>query len=106
MEIAQNQNDPSMVALHGRFDANECDRLDAFVQRMREKGQADLKLDLSAVSFVDSSALASLVWLSKWATANNQRFEVHNPSDSVSVILEITAIDRALTIRNTSPVPQ
>lgn len=103
MDISCVPADPCVVRLQGRFDANECEEFGSYIDRLKADGSKNLILDLSAVDFIDSMALATLVSLSKWATANGHSFEVQDPSDPVRVILEITAIDRALTIV-TSPV--
>ena len=67
--------------------------------------ESNLIFDLSAVDFIDSTALASLVALSKWAAANGRKMEVRNPSNPVRIILELTALDRVLNVTD-QPVRQ
>lgn len=103
MDITTSGSNPCTVKLAGRFDANECEFFGTKIDEVKEAGQLDLRVDLSSVDFIDSSALASLVSLSRWASTHKRLFELLDPSDPVRVILEITGLDRALTIQ-ISPV--
>lgn len=98
MEVIREGTGSCIIALRGRFDANECDEFDTYVDALRTSGHKDLRFDLSGVDFIDSTALASLVALSKSTTAEGHTMEILNPSDPVRVILELTAIDRVLKI--------
>ena len=98
----------TVTKLSGRFDANECDEFDVYVDQLKTSGgtaESNLIFDLSAVDFIDSTALASLVALSKWAAANGRKMEVRNPSNPVRIILELTALDRVLNVTD-QPVRQ
>ncbi len=105
MDIISDGTEPCVVALRGRFDAKECDDFGQHIDRLRDAGCLDFVVDLSEVEFIDSTALANLVSLAKWATTHNRTFEIQDPSNPVRVVLEITGIDRALTIV-TASVPQ
>ena len=52
-----------------------------------------LVLDLSEVSFLDSTGLGALVELRNLAQANNQVVTIRNPSERASRVLAITGLD-------------
>lgn len=95
MKITTTSQGHTVTRLEGRFDAHKCD---AFNEHVAKAVPGQMLLDLSQIEFIDSSALAALVALSRDA-----RFElmIINPSDPVRVILELTAIDQVLTIVET-----
>ncbi len=92
-----------IIGLAGRFDAHEVDGFAAAVDRLIESGSTDLGVDLSGVDFIDSSALAELVRVSKATKAEGGSLELHNPSDPVRVILELTGLDKAFVVHQNQP---
>ena len=86
------------MALHGRFDAHECPSLSAWIDARLEEGTIRLAIDLSDVTFVDSTALAVLVRGMKRARAAGGDLSLVRPSQTVRVILELTRLDRAFVI--------
>ncbi|MFN8623162.1 MAG: STAS domain-containing protein [Chloroflexota bacterium] len=87
------------IALHGRFDAHECPSLSAWVDARIGEGITRLSVDLSDVTFIDSTALAVLVRGMKHARAAGGDLALIRPSQTVRVILELTRLDRAFVIR-------
>jgi anti-sigma B factor antagonist len=57
-----------------------------------------LVLDMSAVTFIDSTGLAALVRMHNAASAQDKRLSVRNPSPSVWKVLRLCALDTVLTI--------
>ena len=84
------------LAPAGRFDAHECpvfrEAIDALIA-----GGGRIELDLSAVTFIDSSALSELVRARKRARTGGGDTVVVQISDPVRVILELTGLTAALT---------
>lgn len=87
------------IALHGRFDAHECPSLSAWIDARLEEGTIRLAIDLSDVTFIDSTALAVLVRGMKRARAAGGDLSLVRPSQTVRVILELTRLDRAFVIK-------
>lgn len=79
-----------VVQLIGRFDAHEAAAFRRAVQPLLTSGRSVIRLDLSQVAFVDSTALAELVRLHKAAHAIGATVVLGELSDPVRVILEIT----------------
>ncbi len=98
--IREQRIDGCIVELRGRFDANEVRGFAAATDRLKEQGVADYAIDLSAVDFIDSSALAELVSLSRWATTAGGQVRLHRPSDPVRVILELTGLDAIFVVHD------
>jgi anti-sigma B factor antagonist len=86
------------VVLGGELDL-ECvptirtELRDVFVQ-----GGEELRIDLSAVEFIDSTGLGALVWAWKQARMFRMRFLVVNPSAEVSRMLTLSGLDRIFTV--------
>ena len=81
--------------LEGRLDAYQVPRLKEALEPLDRA----LHLDLSGVSFIDSSGLAALIGLYKRAREAGLAFELSGLQDSVRLILEITGLAGVLPIR-------
>ncbi len=79
------------LALDGRFDAHEVGVFRASVGDVRDVGGV-LRIDLSGVGFIDSSALAELLALRKDVQAAGGTLLLAPVSDPVRVILELTGL--------------
>lgn len=86
------------VRLVGRFDAHETPQFRETVTPLLTEEANVLRLDLSQVAFVDSSALAELIRLQKAAQRLGGEVVLTDISDPVRVILEITDIAELFTI--------
>ncbi len=80
----------SRVTLKGRFDAHETEEFRRIVRALLSTEHPSLRIEMSNVAFVDSSALAELVALHKEATKLGGTVTLVNLSDPIRVILELT----------------
>lgn len=55
-------------------------------------------VDLSGVSYIDSSGIASLVEGLQFSKSNNKKFVLSNPSKQVKAIMELARLDKVFTI--------
>jgi anti-sigma B factor antagonist len=85
-----------VVAPEGRFDAHECPAFREAVTPLIAGG-GRIELDLSAVSFLDSTALAELVRARKRSRSQGGDTVVVALSDPVRIILELTGLAEALS---------
>ncbi len=83
------------VRLSGRLDAHQ---VPAFLAAA-EPPAPQTVLDLSGVTFIDSSGLAALVRLVRAAQAAGQHLEITHVQDSVRLAMEITGLYGALPVR-------
>jgi anti-sigma B factor antagonist len=87
-------NDISIVELSGRFDSYEAPRLTTWF----EKATPKVVVNLSDVSFVDSSALALLVKGLKHCRQQGGDLALCSLQQPVRVIFELTRLDKAFGI--------
>jgi anti-anti-sigma factor len=80
----------------GELDAATAPQLlDAFV-RHTDRPAERVWLDLSAVSFIDSSGLAALSRMHQLATAAGSNFKIADLSPLVDRIMQITGLDETI----------
>jgi anti-sigma B factor antagonist len=106
MEITTTTNDETAtVVLRGRFDAHEASAFRSTVTALVEE-YGLVRIDLSNIAFIDSTALAELVRLSRAAQARGSDFILADPSVPVRVILELTGLNLALRIEDRENSPE
>lgn len=64
-------------------------------------GEGDLILDLSGVSYIDSSGIASLVEGLQAAKAKGKQFMLANVQDAAMQVLKLTRLDAVFAIHDT-----
>ncbi len=75
----------------------------AFRDRVRDAlvdGHVDVVVDLSAVTFMDSSGLGSLIAAMRQTRVYRGSFAVRDPSPPVRRLLAVTAMDRVIVVRD------
>lgn len=92
MDVVMNEDGGKVVAVvRGEVDADNCDEMGRAVSEGSE-GASRIVLDLSGLTFIDSSGLGELLRLNEIATERGQDFEIVDPSDPVLKVLEITGL--------------
>jgi anti-sigma B factor antagonist len=83
----------SVLRLDGSVDLVSKDEfVDAGRAELQRPGCAQLAIDLSAVTFMDSSGLGALVTLDNEAESRQVGFAVLNPSERVDRLLTLTGL--------------
>jgi anti-sigma B factor antagonist len=82
----------AVVGVAGELDAYSAPSLEELAAGLRADGCANLTLDLSQTTFVDSSGLRVLLALHNETTAGSGRLVIQNPSDPVARLLSITGL--------------
>ncbi|MDP1793054.1 MAG: STAS domain-containing protein, partial [Acidimicrobiales bacterium] len=82
--------DSTVVVVSGEVDAATSDTLRAAIFDVIEGGQTNVVVDMSEVSFIDSSGLRVLIGGYKAADTAGGKLSVGSPSDAVVRLLEIT----------------
>lgn len=86
----------AVARLTGELDITSAGALQEQLSGLVEKG--DVRVDMSAVEFVDSSGLGALVQLHNLASERNTTLELHSVPERVQRLLEITKLTELFTI--------
>ncbi len=98
-------SDSVVLHLAGRFDAHETDGFRSFFEHSAGDLSRRVVVDLSQVTFIDSSALAELVRGLKYCKEERgDELQLLSPSDPIRVILELTGLDRVFNMLDHLPL--
>lgn len=93
LDLADRDDGGVVITVAGEIDSSNCDRLQ---ELLREQGAAGgavaVDVDLSGVTFIDSSGLRALLVGQQAINATNGSLRVSNPSDNVRRLFEITGL--------------
>ena len=100
MEIAvsQGQDQSAVVRLSGDFDLHSCAGLRAVVENLLVPGAGQVVLDLSGVTFIDSSGLGTLVGLQKHANEVEVGLALGALTPQLQKIIDLTGLSGAFSI--------
>jgi anti-anti-sigma factor len=87
------------VYVSGDLDAASSPAIEAETLRHVQPGDERLWMDMSAVTFCDSSGLMVLLRLHRHAERTAGRFIVYNPSHQVRRVIDICGLNTVLAIR-------
>ncbi len=82
----------------GRFDALEAPKLSTWLDSVSAQSPAQVIINLTGVTFVDSTALSTLVKGMKRCRQLNGDLVICGLQQQVKVIFELTRLDKAFTI--------
>jgi anti-anti-sigma factor len=86
------------VALRGELDLSTVGKLQEELRRVEEGGPSLMVLDLSKLSFLDSTGLRCVITASERAREDGRRFVVVKGPDAVHRVFAITRLDERLEI--------
>jgi anti-sigma B factor antagonist len=86
-----------VIQVSGELDILTCDELERVAGQAADRGGLVI-LDLSELTFCDSTGLAGLVRLHKRAAAAGGRLVLRSPVPRVHGLLTLTGLDRLLPI--------
>ena len=87
-----------VLRVSGAVDLYSSPELRKAVQTMLAQAGDRIHIDLSAVEYMDSSGVATLVEGMRNAQANNVAFVLYAPSDSVMKVLTLSRLDSVFDI--------
>jgi anti-sigma B factor antagonist len=93
---AYHHNQIAVVQLSGRFDAHVAPEVKTLLERADTPAQ--MVVDLSAVTFIDSTALATLVSGMKRSRQRDGDLHLCGMQQPVRIIFELTKLDRAFDL--------
>jgi len=86
----------SVLTLAGRLTASSSPQLRNKLKKLTEENRINILVDMSAVSFIDSSGLAALVSGLKAARERGGWLKLAGLTPTVLQILKLTQLDRVL----------
>ena len=97
VEVA-NTTSPTTVVLKGEIDLSTSPRVREVLMDIARSGEVRVVIDMSQVTFMDSTGLSALVGPLKRFRQNGGHITLRSPTSSVRKILEITGLTRVFTI--------
>jgi anti-sigma B factor antagonist len=92
IQTHQKENDIDIVTIAGRLVAADAPEARENLKVIVEKGAGKLIIDLSGVSFIDSSGLSVLISAFKLIRAKGGRMLLSGISKNVQTLLELTRL--------------
>lgn len=93
-----NTTSPTTVALTGEIDLTSSRRLREVLLSIANSGEHRVVVDMSNVTFMDSTGLSALVAARKRFGAMDGQMTIRSPSRGVRRVLEVTGLSRVFTI--------
>ncbi|HZX55573.1 MAG TPA: STAS domain-containing protein [Ilumatobacteraceae bacterium] len=91
-------SDAIVVSVAGELDMADADKVAQVLVSAADSGKPLVKLDLSGLTFADSSAIKAIVLGAQAAARHGVSYELVNPNGRVQRLLEITGLAGAITI--------
>jgi anti-anti-sigma factor len=88
------------LVITGEVDMASGKELEQAVASALTAGATEIDVDLSSVSFIDSTGLRTILELDSQAQAGGWLFRVVSPSPPVATLLEMTGLSSELTVAN------
>jgi anti-sigma B factor antagonist len=93
------------LVVEGDLDLAGAPKIDEWAKRMLEGGAKHLILDLTATTFIDSTAVRSVLMAHEMAHAASASFVVVAEHNNVLRVFQITGLDKTLAIKRPPPHP-
>ena len=98
LPMAMANTEPSILPLEGEIDLHVSPQIGASLAAMVAKKPAQLVVDLSKVSYIDSSGLAVLIEAMQNVDRYGGKFALSGLQESVRPIFEIARLDQVFRI--------
>lgn len=90
----------AIIKISGEMDARGCKSLKTNIIEILDDMQADyVSLDLSDVSFIDSSGIGSIVFMFKKLKAKNKHFQMVGVNGQPEDILRLLRVDKVIPMQ-------
>ncbi|GAA0896686.1 STAS domain-containing protein [Virgisporangium ochraceum] len=94
--VVDRQPEHTVLRVTGDLDLETAPRLLAGVEPHLVASDESLIIDLSALSFIDSSGLSALIRINQRVAATGRRLTIIAPAPQVAKAFEITGLDQIL----------
>ena len=83
-----------VVHVRGEVDLSTCEELEAAIERAEESAPGRLVVDLSKVSFMDSTGVRTLLKVDSRARDNGRRLLLIGPPEPAARVFRVTVLDK------------
>lgn len=87
----EQQTSETVATVTGEVDADNCQRFGTALLDTSSKSER-LVVDLSGLTFIDSSGISELLKVAKDVGERGQEFELRDPAPTIRRVLEITGL--------------
>ena len=99
IELGTDAEGRQVVAPHGEMDLATHAQLLRTIEDLLDAGQVDIVVDLSHTTFLDSTALGTLISARRRAYARKGSFAIRCTNPRLLRIFEVTCLDKVFEIR-------
>ncbi|HEY3725190.1 MAG TPA: STAS domain-containing protein [Acidimicrobiia bacterium] len=92
-----------VLDVRGELDMASVPQFDAAIRLLMSTARTKLVVNLSAVTFIDSSGLGALLRAHRISRDHGVAFVLQDPSDRVRSLLALTALDATLRVEMQTP---
>lgn len=101
LEYINTPNDYLVARLHGEMDALGCSEIRSELEQIAEpECSNNVALDLSQVSFLDSSGIGLIVFLFKRLKAQSRTLEIIGAQGQPKELIKLLRIDSAIPVNS------
>jgi anti-sigma B factor antagonist len=100
IELGTDAEGRQVVAPHGEMDLATHTRLLRAIEDRMDAGHVDIVVDLSHTTFLDSTALGTLISARRRAYARKGSFSILCTNPRLLRIFEVTSLDKVFEIRD------
>lgn len=94
----RHEADVATVEVTGELDLASVDELRELALDIFATGALDFRLELSGVTFIDSTGIGAIVGLANHASDVGGVLTIHNPSPQALRVIELGGIDRHIEV--------
>jgi anti-sigma B factor antagonist len=95
----------AVIALRGELDMDSAPQLAEFLDAFIDDGPSEIILNLSGLSFMDSSGLSVLVTAQTTLNGQQRHLTVRSPRSSARRVFEITGVSEFLNVELEPELP-
>lgn len=98
LKVSEPEDGRSTVEMSGELDAHTAPSFSRVIERLREEGVADVRLDMSELTFLDSTGLQALVEQAEAVRTDGGSVALVAPTESVRRVLHIADLTHTFVI--------
>ena len=95
--------DGATIRLHGELVLATAPQLDRVLDKALDAKPDELRLDLSDLTFMDSTGISALIHAFRRAQKQDCSFTLDSPREQISRTLKLTGVDRLICIDSREP---